>query len=81
MGPSLASLRESGAIEQDADMVVFLVKPSEELVAAGDAEANELLIKIAKHRNGSLESIRVKFFKDIQKFDNVVEQEQQERYF
>jgi len=80
MGPSLASLRESGAIEQDADMVVFLVKPSEELVAAGDAEANELLIKIAKHRNGSLESIRVKFFKDIQKFDNVVD-EQQEKYF
>jgi len=48
--PQLADLRESGAIEQDADVVMFLWRPDEE-----EMEAMEL--DVAKHRNGPLRSI------------------------
>lgn len=60
--PQLSDLRESGAIEQDADVVMFLYRPDEE-----DLESVNL--KIAKHRNGPLKTIplhfrsnRIKFF-------------------
>jgi replicative DNA helicase len=69
--PTLSSLRESGAIEQDADMVIFLVPPSETLINNGEVQPNEILVKIAKHRNGSLETIAVTFVKDIQRIQPV----------
>ncbi|TXI32061.1 MAG: replicative DNA helicase [Niabella sp.] len=43
--PQLSDLRESGSIEQDADVVMFLHRPDEE-------NRNEILLVIAKHRNG-----------------------------
>jgi replicative DNA helicase len=62
----LSDLRESGAIEQDADIVSFLYRPYIKLMngmmmklyaaTAGQAE-----IMIAKHRNGSIENVRLKF--------------------
>jgi len=48
--PQLADLRESGAIEQDADVVMFLWRPDEE-------ETESVLLHIAKHRNGPLREI------------------------
>jgi replicative DNA helicase len=69
--PQLSDLRESGAIEQDADMVMFLYRPEYYEINAdehGDSNKGETLVKIAKHRNGSLESIKLKALLHIQKF-------------
>jgi replicative DNA helicase len=76
--PLLSDLRESGAIEQDADIVSFIYRPEyykidewdddERTPTEGQAE-----FIIAKHRNGSLENIRLKFIGNLGKFDNLEE--------
>ena len=61
--PQLSDLRESGAIEQDADLVMFLYRPeyyditSNEL---GESNKGETHVRIAKHRNGQLDTIKLK---------------------
>jgi replicative DNA helicase len=62
--PQLADLRESGAIEQDADVVMFLWREDDE-----DMENVEL--EIAKHRNGPLRRIKLRFRGDRIKFYGV----------
>ncbi len=59
--PQLADLRESGAIEQDADVVMFLWREDEE-----DMENVEL--EVAKHRNGPLRRLKLRFRGDRIKF-------------
>ena len=69
--PQLSDLRESGAIEQDADMVMFLYRPEYYGVtenAMGESNKGETHIKIAKHRNGSLETVQLRAMLHIQKF-------------
>jgi replicative DNA helicase len=69
--PQLSDLRESGAIEQDADMVMFLYRPEYYDITAnemGESNKGETYVKIAKHRNGSLETIKLKALLHIQKF-------------
>jgi replicative DNA helicase len=69
--PQLSDLRESGAIEQDADLVMFLYRPEYYDVNQnehGDNNKGETHVKIAKHRNGSLETIKLKALLHIQKF-------------
>lgn len=78
--PILSDLRESGSIEQDADMVLFLYRPSyyyvknddpdyKSDVKMSDEEYNMLTeIIIAKHRNGSLGRIKEYFHNDKSKF-------------
>ncbi len=69
--PQLSDLRESGAIEQDADMVVFIYRPEYYgltefeggMPTKGIAE-----IIIAKHRNGSLKNIHLRFVDYLAKF-------------
>lgn len=60
--PVLSDLRESGAIEQDADMVMFLTEGEFELFNANEAEAPITLI-IAKHRSGSIGELDYKWNK------------------
>ena len=70
--PQLSDLRESGAIEQDADMVMFLYRPDyyENMLnnEHGESQKGETFIKIAKHRNGSLETVKLRANLSIQKF-------------
>ncbi|TXH22373.1 MAG: replicative DNA helicase [Chitinophagaceae bacterium] len=69
--PQLSDLRESGAIEQDADMVMFLYRPDYyELTnnAEGEDQKGLTEVKIAKHRNGSLDTVKLKALLHIQKF-------------
>ena len=64
--PVLADLRESGAIEQDADMVMFIYRPPEEEVKEDAGLKGLGMTKIAKHRNGELESFSYKVMNNIQ---------------
>lgn len=69
--PQLSDLRESGAIEQDADMVLFIHRP-EYYGITTDSDGNSLLglaeVIIAKHRNGATGSAMLKFKKEFAKF-------------
>ncbi|WP_295338300.1 DnaB-like helicase C-terminal domain-containing protein, partial [Flavobacterium sp.] len=76
--PLLSDLRESGAIEQDADIVSFIYRPEYYKIDEWDDEeqsptAGQAEFIIAKHRNGSLENIRLKFIGSLGKFDNLEE--------
>jgi len=69
--PQLSDLRESGAIEQDADMVIFIHRP-EKYGITEDENGKSLIglaeIIIAKHRNGPIDEVQLKFIKDMAKF-------------
>jgi replicative DNA helicase len=69
--PQLSDLRESGAIEQDADLVMFLYRPEYYDITSnefGESNKGDTFVRIAKHRNGSLENIKLKALLHIQKF-------------
>lgn len=76
--PMLSDLRESGAIEQDADIVSFLYRPEyykfdtwddeEQTPCQGQAE-----FIVAKHRNGGIENIRLKFVANLAHFSDIDE--------
>lgn len=72
--PQLSDLRESGAIEQDADLVTFIYRPEYYNITEDD-EGNTTLgtgeIIIAKHRNGALENVKLRFYNTLAKFDNL----------
>lgn len=69
--PQLSDLRESGSIEQDADIVMFLYRPEyykitedeDGMPTQGMAE-----VIVAKHRNGSLDTVKLKFIGKYTKF-------------
>jgi replicative DNA helicase len=69
--PQLSDLRESGAIEQDADIVTFIHRP-EYFGITEDDSGNSLLgvaeIIIAKHRNGATADVHLRFKKELAKF-------------
>jgi replicative DNA helicase len=73
--PRLSDLRESGSIEQDADIVLFinpLWKQNEGRAVPAEEEGMTDVI-IAKHRNGPTGSIRVRFDKNLVSFHNIEE--------
>ena len=67
--PKLFDLRESGAIEQDADIVGFLFRPA---MYNEDADQHEAHFIIAKSRNTRTGTIKLVFDGSIQRFDNAV---------
>lgn len=72
--PILSDLRESGSIEQDADIVGFIYRP-EYYGITQDEEGNSMegiaSVDIAKHRNGATKSAFVRFKKEYAKFENL----------
>ena len=70
--PQLSDLRESGAIEQDADLVIFIHRP-EKYGITEDHEGNSTKglaeIIIAKHRNGAVTDVKLKFRDELAKFE------------
>lgn len=70
--PRLSDLRESGAIEQDADLVALLYKPSsgDEDEGNVDQEAVPVNLLIAKQRNGPTGDVNLTFFKSYTRFES-----------
>lgn len=67
--PRLSDLRDSGSVEQDADMVMFLSRPSDSddnFQVAGDV----IDLKLAKNRNGQVGETKLTFLRDITRFEN-----------
>ncbi|MCQ2311257.1 MAG: replicative DNA helicase [Paludibacteraceae bacterium] len=72
--PQLSDLRESGAIEQDADMVCFIHRPEYYHLYSDDKTGKDLRglgqIIVAKHRNGAVDEIWLRFRSKFAKFQN-----------
>jgi len=70
--PRLSDLRESGAIEQDADVVCLLYKPSreDEEAAGEESEAMPVNLLIAKQRNGPTGDVHLTFLKQYTRFES-----------
>ncbi|CAI8381475.1 MAG: Replicative DNA helicase [Flavobacteriales bacterium] len=74
--PILSDLRESGSIEQDADIVSFLYRPEyygimewdDEMKTPSEGQGEFI---VAKHRNGALDSIKLKFIPSLGKFEDI----------
>ncbi|MBU1113067.1 MAG: DnaB-like helicase C-terminal domain-containing protein, partial [Candidatus Omnitrophica bacterium] len=73
--PKLSDLRESGAIEQDADVVVLLFR--EEYYNPTDANRGTAEVIIAKQRNGPVGSINLTFLKEFTRFADMSREEQE----
>ena len=73
--PQLADLRESGALEQDADVVAFIYRP--EAYKSQKSETTCLMTKsvaeiiVAKQRNGPTDTVRLRFTPPSMRFDNL----------
>lgn len=72
--PMLSDLRESGAIEQDADIVIFLYR--DEYYNPQSPDVGKAEIIIAKHRNGVVGTIKMKFIPEFTKFKNILQDDE-----
>jgi replicative DNA helicase len=66
--PVLSDLRESGSLEQDADIVMFIYRP--EIYEDDPAKENIAEVIVSKHRNGPTGSVQLIFRKNLAKFEN-----------
>lgn len=78
--PVLSDLRESGSIEQDADMVCFIHRPEyygDSSLPNGSSSAGYAEFIISKHRNGEIEDVEMKFIGKFTKFTDPVHETEQ----
>ena len=72
--PQLSDLRESGAIEQDADMILFIHR--EEMYGTEGAERNKAELIIGKNRHGPTDTVLLTFQREFTKFQNYAEEDE-----
>jgi replicative DNA helicase len=71
--PRMSDLRESGAIEQDADLIGLLYDPNkkdEDDETPQDTDTKNIILYIAKQRNGPVGDVHLTFFKSFTRFEN-----------
>jgi len=66
--PQLSHLRESGSLEQDSDIVMFIHRPDE--WEKDESKKNLVTLRVAKHRNGPTDDIKLIFLNKLAKFEN-----------
>lgn len=72
--PILSDLRESGAIEQDADMVLFIYRPEYYGLSEDEDHSStkgKAVVSIAKHRNGKLGDVELRFVGQYARFEDL----------
>ena len=79
--PQLSDLRESGALEQDADVILFLYRQSQYKEDLSPDERNIAEVIIGKQRNGPVGTVRVVFLPQYARFENIAEQHRQPQPF
>src|SRR5512145_1240901 len=79
--PQLSDLRESGALEQDADVILFLYRSSQYKEDLPPDERNIAEVIIGKQRNGPVGTVRVVFQPQYARFENIAEQHRQPQPF
>ena len=67
--PVMSDLRESGAIEQDADLILFIYR--DEVYEQDSKDSGLAEINVAKHRNGDLGTFKLMFMKECTRFENL----------
>jgi replicative DNA helicase len=67
--PILSDLRESGSIEQDADVVIFIHR--EKMYDQDSSKGDVSDIKVAKHRNGPTDTVHMRFFAEYTQFTDL----------
>ncbi len=67
--PMMADLRDSGAIEQDADIILFIYR--DEVYDPDSKDCGTADIIVAKHRNGEIGRVKLAFLKDFTRFENL----------
>jgi replicative DNA helicase len=72
--PQLSDLRESGSLEQDSDIVMFLYRP--EAWENDEGKRNQVRLRVAKHRNGPTDDVTLVFRTQLAKFENAATWEQ-----
>ncbi len=75
--PKLSDLRDSGAIEQDADVVMLLRRPCRYPDDPDAGDPTLAVVDIAKNRNGGVGPCRLNFFEEFTRFDNRIEDQGQ----
>jgi len=79
--PQLSDLRESGALEQDADLILFLYRQSQYKEDLDPEERNIAEVIIGKQRNGPVGTVRVVFLPQYARFENVADLHRQPQPF
>jgi replicative DNA helicase len=69
--PRLSDLRESGSLEQEADVVLFIYRKDRDKIDPSPEEQNTAELIIAKHRNGPIGSVKLKFDAEKVSFKNI----------
>jgi len=72
--PMLSDLRESGALEQDADLALLLFRP--EMYSPKPEHAGLAEVIVAKNRNGPVGVVKMAFVKELARFDNLAREEE-----
>ncbi len=70
--PMMADLRESGAIEQDADLIMMLYRPA----VYGESEDNDTEVILAKHRNGPTGTVHLAWIESVARFANATQRDE-----